>query len=338
MVALKSERSVFMWRLAPHPLPKEASADVKLDEILNHLKSAFKDKKAFAHIDADGNLMSVGDVSSAKNCIYIADIKTSSNGKFVALLINRGDPDVAHPSFINPLQSTVTNVPPGQDEVQGWSSHFLVSLSADKAGRHRACFERMPNVSSTLVQRYLDALIDSATRDDPKYQYSKVLRQGKKTTTEQRPYRLRLGINKVPSESLARDIKEGVLTGVTLIRTKPEYSGPGDPTVLKSVKEQVTLRVKQLDDNRMLAFARSVARWAKANEYDEIQFKIENLPGNRRTSPRFQLEQADAMDTLYTRSKRLTGFKSLLETCYSEVNKEIARRMSDEIKNDKNWQ
>lgn len=337
MVALKTERSVFLWHLAPHPTPNEAPVDVTFAEVLEHLQNAFDDKKAFAHIDSDGNLVKLGSATPAKNCIYIADLRTTKSGSAVALLINRGDPDVAHPSFINPLQSTVTNVPPGADEVQGWSSHLVISLNEDSRGRHRACFERMPNVSSTLVQKYLDALIDHATETDPRYVYEKMLRKGKKTYTEFRPYRLRLGVNKVPSETLERDIKEGVLTGVTLIRTKPEYAGPGDPSVLKSVKEQVTLRVKDVDDGRAMAFARSVVTWGRDNQYDEIQFRIEELPGKRSSSPRFQLEQADAMDTLYARSQRLTGFETLLETCYPEVNKEIAKRMLAELNNDANW-
>lgn len=226
MVALKTERSVFLWHVAPHPIPKEAPADVTFAEILAHLQKAFDDKKAFAHIDSDGNLVKLGSATPAKNCIYIADLKTSKNGTVVALLINRGDPDVAHPSFINPLRSTVTNVPPGADEVQGWSSHILISLNKDSQGRHRACVERMPNVSSTLILKYLDALIDHATETDPQYVYQKVLRNGKKTYTEDRRYKLRLGINKVPSENLEQDIKDGILTGVTLIRTKPQYAGP----------------------------------------------------------------------------------------------------------------
>ncbi|MDI1295165.1 MAG: hypothetical protein PSY12_04660 [bacterium] len=337
MVALKTERNVFLWYMAPHPTPKEAPVDVTLTEILEHLQKAFDAKKAFAHIDSDGNLVQLGSATPAKNCIYIADWKPNKSGTAVALLINRGDPDVAHPSFINPLASTVKNVPPGVDEVQGWSSHLILLTKADASGRHRAAFERIPNVSSTLVQKYLDALIDQATSGDPHYVYEKAIRRGKKTLTEDRAYKLRLGINKVPSETLERDIRDGVLTGVTLIRTNPKYAGPGDPTVVKSVKEQVTLRVKDVDDGRMMEFARSVVAWGRNNEYDEVQFKVEELPGNRSSSPRFQLEKADAMDTLYVRSQRLTGFKTLLETCYSEVNKEIAERMFAELNNDANW-
>lgn len=337
MVALKTERSVFLWHLSPHTMPKEAPVSTTLSEILNILEDAFKSKKAFAHIDSDGNLVALGTASQAKNCIYIADYTNDIDSGTITLLINRGDPDVAHPSFINPLQSTVKNVPPGTDEVQGWSAHLVISSSKDAKGRYRACFERMPNVSSSLVQKYLDALIDRATEGDTKYVYDKPIKKGKKTIVQERVYKLRLGINKVPSESLERDIKNGTLAGINLIRTQPKYAGPGNPSIVKTVKEQVSIRMKDVDENEVIDFARKVIDWGRGNQYDEIQFKIEDLPGNQTSSPRFNLEKADAIDTLYTRSKRLTDFANLLETCYPRVNKDIASRMCAELTNEANW-
>jgi len=198
---------------------------------------------------------------AAENCIFIADFKTSADGKTCQLLINRGDPDVAHPSFINPAALTVKNVPPGPDEVQGWSAHMVLNLTSDATGNHRAAFERMQNVSSTLVQRYLDALLDQATEGDAKYTYEKALKRGKKTVIETRPYKLRLGINKVPSENLLEDVKTGSLTAITLIRREPQYSGPGDPTVVNSVKERLVIRTKKLEKDKALDYIKDVTQW-----------------------------------------------------------------------------
>lgn len=337
MVALKNERHVFLWRLSPHPVPKEAPVDVSLDEIIAIIRQAYDDKRAFAHLDSEGRLVPEDEATDAKNCIFISDIQLSKDKSALALLINRGDPDVAHPSFINPVQRTVTNVPPGEGEVQGWSAHLVISLGADGPGKYRAGFERIPNVSSTLVQTYIDALIDKITDGDPTYLYEKSLKRGKKTVMQPRVYKPRLGINRVPSETLEKDLQQGVLTGVTLIRTNPEYSGPGDPTVVKSVKEQVTVGVKEVGASRAMDFARSVVRWGRDHDYNEVQFKIQSLPGDRSSSPRFDLERADAMETLYARSKRMIGFAEMLETCYSQVHPEIAKRMLAELNDDTNW-
>jgi hypothetical protein len=334
MVALRSERRVYLWRIGPHSTPQEAPS-VALSDILGLLKDAFDNKRAFAFVDADGKVAPTQD--AAENCIFIADFQTSADGKSCQLLINRGDPDVAHPSFINPAALTVKNVPPGPDEVQGWSAHMVLNLTSDATGNHRAAFERMQNVSSTLVQRYLDALLDQATEGDPKYTFEKALKRGKKTVVETRPYKLRLGINKVPSENLLEDVKTGSLTAITLIRREPQYSGPGDPTVVNSVKERLVIRTKKLEKDQALDYIKDVTQWGKNNDYDEVQFSVTDLPGNTSAHPRFAIEKADAMDTLYSRTHRITGFSKLLETCYQKIESEIADKMAAELINENLW-
>ncbi|HEX8301445.1 hypothetical protein [Sphingomonas sp.] len=337
MVALKTERRVFLWRVSPHAAPKDAGITVTFDQIFQILNDAFVSKKAFAHLDSDGNIVPSTASADPKKCIFIADIQVTADKKHCTFLINRGDPDVAHPSFINPIAQTVENVAPKGDQVQGWSAHMTIATVADSKGQHRACFERMQGVSSTLVQRYLDALTDAATEGDPAYVYDKPLKRGKKTVIEQRPYKLRLGINKIPSETLQKDLNDGVLSEITLIKTEPSYAGPGNPEVLNSVKEKLTIHTKKVAKDSAMDYIKEVTGWAKAHNYDEIQFRINSLPGDTTASPRFLLEKADAMDTLYARSRRLTGFTALLETCYAQISPEISSKMLAELTNESLW-
>ena len=334
MVALKSERRVYLWRLQPHTSPKDAPV-ITLSDILDLLKDAFVNKKAFAFVDAEGRVAPTHD--AAENCIFIADFETSTDGKTCRILINRGDPEIAHPSFINPSALTVKNVPPGRGEVQGWSAHMVINKQADATGNHRAAFERMQNVSSTLVQRYLDALLDHTTEGKPEYVYQKTLKRGKKTIVEDRPYKLRLGINKVPSENLLDNVKVGALAGITLIKHNTEYSGPGDPTVVNSVKERLVIRTKKLDKDKAVDYIKEVTQWGKAHDYDEVQFSVTDLPGDTSANPRFAIEKADAMDTVYSRTHRITGFSKLLETCYQKIEADIADKMAIELSNEHLW-
>lgn len=337
MVALKTERRVYLWYMTPHCMPSEAGKSVKFGQIFAILKKAFESGKAFTYLDSDGNIVPESSTSDVKKCIFIADLTTSPDGTVCTFLINRGDPDVAHPSFINPIARSVEHVSPRSDQVQGWSAHMTIRVIADAKGRHRACFERMTGVSSTLVQRYLDALIDAATEGDTAYLYDKALKRGKKVVIEQRPYKLRLGINKTPSESLVRDLQNGFLSSITLVRTDASYSGPGRPDVLRSVSEKLTLRTKKVSRDYAVDYIKDVTSWGKSHDYDEVQLKIENLPGDVSAQPRFSLDKADAMDTLYTRSRPLTGFTGLLETCYEEISPEIAGKMINELVNESLW-
>ncbi|MET4594677.1 MULTISPECIES: hypothetical protein [unclassified Sphingomonas] len=337
MVALRSERRVYLWYMTPHCMPSEAGKSVNLGQIFAILQKAFNSGKAFTYLDSDGNIVPESTTADVKKCIFIADLKTNSDGSVCTLLINRGDPDVAHPSFINPIARSVEHVSPRSDQVQGWSAHMTIRMTADAKGRHRACFERMTGVSSTLVQRYLDALIDAATDGDSNYLYKKPLKRGKKVIVEERPYKLRLGINKTPSESLTRDLQNGFLSSITLVRSDALYSGPGTPDVLRSVSEKLTIRTKKVSRNSAVDYIKDVTAWGKNNNYDEVQLKIENLPGDTSAQPRFSLDKADAMDTLYTRSRPLTGFTGLLETCYEEISPEIQGKMINELRNETLW-
>lgn len=336
MAALKAQRRIFMWHMTPCPVPADAPREVTLAEVLSHVDEAFAAKKAFAYLNSDGRLIRDGTQPDVKNCIYIADIHHTPDGKYCHLLINRGDPDVSHPSFLNPRKLTVKSVMPAADEVQGWSAHMVIAKQSG-AGRHRACFERIPGVSSTLVQRYLDALLEQAADGVPAYSYPKMIKVKGKRTEVERIYRPHLAINKVPSSSLAKDVERGVLSAITLIKSKPQYSGPGDVSILNSVEEKLTVRPKQAGASRVQAFIHQVAEWGREQQYDEVQFEIKHLEGNTSAHPRFALEQAEAMDTLYARTQLLEGFALTLESCYSAINAEIIGKMVEALEDEANW-
>ena len=68
-----------------------------------------------------------------------------------------------------------------------------------------------------------------------------------------------------------------------------------------------------------------------------MQFSITQLPGGSTAHPRFEIEKLDAMDTIYSRSHRITGFSNLLETCYQSIDGEIAGKMIAELSNKSLW-
>ena len=337
MVALKTERQVFLWHIAPRAIPSDAPVDVKLSDILNILDDAIASKKAFVYLRSDGGIAGDKDPKDSKNCIFIAQMKTTHDGYARMLLINRGDPDAANPSFLDPVQNTVEHVPPGVDQVQGWSAHMTIAIQPSADGRHRACFERMTNVSATLAQRYLEALLDQATSGDPQYTYTKTVKKGKKYVDEIRSYKIRLGVNKVPSERVLDDIKNSELSGIKLIRKNVKYAGVASPSIVKEITETLKISTNDVDKNALQNYIHSVQQWGKDKGYDEIQFEVTNLPGGGSASPRFSLEIADAMDTLYSRSQRVTGFGKFLETCYADIDSEISGKMLDLMKDESHW-
>jgi hypothetical protein len=105
MVALRSERRVFLWRVTPRPVPIDAKKDVTLEEILKFLEAAFAAKPestARAYLSDTGRILDDDDAKpDEKNQIYIAAIKRDPAKKTITFLVNRGDPNAAYPAFID---------------------------------------------------------------------------------------------------------------------------------------------------------------------------------------------------------------------------------------------
>jgi hypothetical protein len=337
MPALRTERHVFLWKVSAQTVPADAPLNHSVPQILDMLHAAYEEGKAFAFLNSAGRLASGEDEQDIKKCIFIADMKLSNDQSAWCLLINRGDPDVVHPSFMNPRSRSVKNIEPARDEVQAWSAHMVVDVAPQKDGRHRACFEQMPGVSSTLVQTYLDALLSHAAEGDPQFSFTRHLKRGRKVVEVSRPFKLRLEVGKVPSESLKEDVKKGTLREITLHRTNVEYQGPAAPSVVKSVKSELRILTKDVTETAAMAYAQSIIPWAREHGYDEIQFHVTKLPGGTSAHPRFELDKLDALETLYSRSQRITGFREMLSACYEEMHPELAKKMLAIIREDSHW-
>lgn len=341
MVALKTERQVFMWHLTPHSNPKDAPVGVALSDIVQILETSWQKNEARIYISADSKIVDpIAAVKSGiKNCIYIADMKRDAKKGTVTLLINRGDPDATDPAYLGVVSRTVRTVGPEEDdEILGWSAHLVVSLNEIGQGRYRACFERMPNVPSTLAEKLFQDVLDRHTSTTPGYTYKKSVKQGNRTRIEDKPYKMRLGVQRVPSEKILHDLDEGELSEIHLIKEDAQYQGPAAPDVIKSTTNVLKIRPKDVDKGRIREYVRDLTKWAaKDNKFTAIQFKVVNLPGNKSASPRFAMEQNDAMETLYARSQRLTGFGQLLQQCYEVVCVEIEKKINNLLLDDDRW-
>jgi hypothetical protein len=56
MVALNSERRVFMWHVRPHAIPQASGKTVTLDEIVSLLKASYDAGEAEMYISDEGRM------------------------------------------------------------------------------------------------------------------------------------------------------------------------------------------------------------------------------------------------------------------------------------------
>jgi hypothetical protein len=338
MVALKTERRVYLWHVDPRPLPREAPVIVKLAGVVAILKDAFAGNTAELFLNSDGRVLPLDAPETdkdPKNRVYISDF-TEDDG-FVTMLINRGDPTLADTAFIDAVTHEVRTVPPGKNESQGWSAHLVISKYVNK-NVHRACFERMPHATSWFVEMLFRRILETRANNNPAYIFQKPRRKQGKIVYESFTYRDHLSIKKVPSEQLKDDIKQGELASITLIESKAKFTGPDSPDIIKSVERKLVIKpIKAVAQTKVLAYLQELFPWAKKNKFDTIQVKLTDLPGGATASPRFVIEQGDATETLYVRTQRLTGFDQILVSCYAKIMPEIKKKMTALIQDDAKW-
>ncbi len=332
MVALKTERRVFLWRVRPHCEPEEATKPVTLEEIISILEVEHASGRARAYLSAGSRFLEDDDPDRDEtNQLYVADIRRAPDGATVTLLVNRGDPNAVATAYLNTEENTVRVDPPQEGEVPGYSAH-LIFLLAPERGRHRekhrACFEKMPRVSSSLVLSLVNRIIARAVAGDRRYVYMVDVRTKNLITSRPKPYRPTLDVKRVPSERLINDLQQGVLSGLTLTKSTVTYRGPGRGDLITDQEQKVVLKLaRDANADAVSDLVASVQDWGKEHAYTSIQFHLQGLPHGQSNNPTVPLDDQDAMEQLYVRAQVLTDFAEFLEACYPTICDAIEAKM-----------
>jgi hypothetical protein len=337
-LSIKVERRAFLWRVSTRTLPDAANKPTSLDEIVSILEGEFSAGNARVYLQGDGTLLDEGVTPpNLKNQLYIADIKRDGAQGTISILFNRGDPGWVDPALLDPVANEVRVERPTAMEAPGWSAHLVI---ADKAtdGFHRACYEQMTRMPTSLVLAVMDRIVERSLDGNPHYKFE-VVKKDKKTkkpTIEHRPYRPVLVVSRSPSENLEQDLLDGRLSGVTLTREMPVDAGIGVDAQVKKVEQQLLITLAKLDANEAQQYLSKLIPQVK-DDYSSIQVHIVDLPGGQSSNPTVPLEKEAAMEELYVRAKRLVDFGVLLEQCYETVCDPIKEKMVELIDDDSNW-
>lgn len=337
MVALRNERRVFLWHLFPQPAPAEAKKTVTLDEIVKILEQEHTAGRARVYLSEGGNrfLETDDENRNEKNQLYIAQIRRGAVTRTVTILFNRGDPNAVSTAYLNTEKNTVRVDPPTEDEVPGWSAHLVISTVAHK-GRHKACFEKMPRVSSNLVMNALDRFVGQAVAGSSKYRYEVNVKTKGKIGTRQKPYRPTLDVQRVPSEKLVDDLEQGELSGVTITKKTNFYSGVGRGDLIKYQEQKITIKTAPAEPETVKEFLGGFLERAKSQGYTSVTFHLEKLPKGQTNNPTITLDDHDALEQLYCRAQVMDGFKEFLEALYPAICDAIEAKMISVV-NSRNW-
>lgn len=330
MVALTTERRAFLWTVKPCVAPAAAlSAGKKstLKEILTLLKQAHNEGTARVYFGVDGKIIDNGDEVDKKNQIFISEIRGSKDGKYVTILITRGDPNVTNPALIEPPTNSLEYVKMKEAQSVGWSAHLVICLEEiPGTGLHNACFESIQRLSASIVISAFGRILEKSACKKEGYTFLQKKKKGKKYVSVENRYHPELRVNRLPSEKLNGDIEAGELRGLTINKTLKFYRGPGMESKIKSETQKISISfAKGLKDVKNLVTG--ILQQAAEDKYESVTFDVKNLPGGQTSAPTIDLTEQDAMEQLYVRAQRLTGFSNVLEQCYANICDEIEGKM-----------
>lgn len=342
MVALKTERRVFLWRVKPRCEPDEANKPVTLDELIDILDQEFQGHRARVYLSGSYKFLEDDDPDrDPKNQLYIADIKRDKKAGITTILVNRGDPEVVATAFLNTAKNAVRRPAAKQGESPGFSAHLVISHTQEKGhySAHRAAFEQMPRVSSSVVLGLLNRITARAVAGNHKYTYTIPVKTKVKIGSRSRPYRPVLSVKRVPSERLIDDLEKGELSAITLTKRSSDYDGPGRDKVVRNQVRRITINtLPDIDSDTMAKFMRQLEGWGKEKKYESITFHLEKLPHGQTNNPTIDLtDDEEALEQLYVRAHIMSGFKNLLEGCYPQICDEIAEKMVNLVNHGKGW-
>ena len=283
--------------------------------------------------------------SDATNTLYISDFVLDQHNKIAKLLIVRGDPDVSDPAFTNSKTRKIEVISPDEDQALAYSTHVLIGYGGKfaKVDGCRACIEKMTNVSRSLVFPFLNYLLRRHANGNADFFFDANTKKRekakkKKYDEEMKQFYPRIRTTGKTSASLRNDIKQGHVTSIALIDRKAAYQGPDASHYVKEATRKLQLKVSPPDDdNAFFKFIKKLAEHGKVEGYDEIQVKVEGMPGDKSVSPRFSLDVADAADSLYVRSERIADFGQPLAQCVADLYQPVVKKMIVLLEKDGLW-
>jgi len=333
-IALKTERRVLLLRIKPRIHPADCPKTTNLDEIISLLEASLRAGTARCYITQSEAIIADDDKETErdeKNQIYIADIKRDTKAKTISLLINRGNPNAVSPALLTPSSNDVAYVSPGAKQTPGTSAHLVISTEWTD-GFHRAGFEKMPHVSTSLTSAAIDAIISRAVAGNTKYTFEVIVKPKKKSEKPvkvKERYRPILIFERMQSEKLKSDLSNGELSGVTLTKKVTSYSGPGQKDQVRYQEQKLVIHTAHKDKTVIEKLVASIEAFGKKEDYETITLHIGKLPHNQTSNPTLKLsDEEEALETLYARAQILTDFGTMLEACYENVCPEIEAKIA----------
>lgn len=332
-----AEKYAHLMKLAMGRYPA-VNVEVGLSVLVDACSYYFDKNDAFCYLKGGGKISS--DDIDKKNAIYIADL--NNDGDYLKILLVRGDPQRALPSFVN-LQTRIVKPvePEDSGDVPGASAHIIISKQAIAAGgdqgRHRMIMEKATGLSKTLAKDFLVLLMGRYAEEFPE----KFVAEKRRTKTKEKPekisYRPTCRFNPQQNASLKKDLESGKIGGFKLVRGVRSFTGEASEAKIQKLNVQLAVQIAPTEDFASVKNAISAVRTL----FGDVNFEAMNLElidddGHHQTTQMLEIDHLDEADMRYCRTVPLISGDNLVD-CYPELQKEVVAASITTISNEKYW-
>jgi hypothetical protein len=333
MVLSEWERQILLLNLSVEAVPSEAP-DTDMSFVFNAIQEAFDNQKAFMAIgeraseDGDGETSEAADENN--NIISIRALERGNDGTFT-ILLQHGDTQAPDPAFMDIRDFSIRKAGKKPTDGLAHAAHLIISQRRSRNRQSRALLERVPNLGRGIVLTFLNRLLRE-------YAAEQELTFLAADTKRQRRYHPKLVTYQQLSHQLRADIQRGRLFQIEFVRHQV-HAGFEEPDEIVPVSEILECRTVAAPPrgSRALQLIERAKQWARDNQYDEIQLRMQKTDTGKYLSPRFSTDISDAADAIYARHEILAGFPSRLDQCPESIVRSLQSRMIPLLRKDSLW-
>lgn len=276
------------------------------------------------------------------NAIYVSDLAEDANT--FSMLLVRGDPARAFPSFVNPKKRTVTPITTDDpDEVPGASSHLVISKRATGVGhhkgRHRTAMERTRGITRSLARDFLTSLMGRYAEERPDEFVAEKVRRKKTEKPEHLQYRPTVAFHPQENGSLKRDLEEGRIGGFRLRRGTTEFQGEAHEAKVQSLDVQLTARIIPTSNIGQVKSLIDHLRQSLDNiDFEALNLELVDDHGQEINTRSIDVDKLDEGDMRYVKTIPLADLGEGLLDCYADFYPPILRACKSALTDAKNWE
>lgn len=282
----------------------------------------FKNKSAIAYVV--GSALSADPMVDPTNAIYIADLEDTS--QFLSLLLVRGDPKRAIPSFVNPTsRSVIQTKPDDPGYVPGASCHIVISkqeiaVGCDQ-GRFRMAMEQTRGIGRTLAKDFLSILLGRFSEEHPDDFLAEKKRKRKTDKPEMVSYRPTVRFHAQMNGNLKKDLEEGRIGGFRLTRGSTKFRGEANEPSVQRLDVQLQARIAPTRDfSKVKRLVDHVRQTLKVISFESLNVELVDDSGHRVESvstAAIDIASLDDADMRYCKTVSIPDTDEEAAECYS---------------------